>query len=187
MPMPTSLAPGYVRVTYSGVLFPHHITIPVKYDGTPVPGTEPNVLTKSTDSVAVHSALANLLAPMLTFFHTTTNFGLAEAHTVDPTTGEDQFIYAWNVGLSGSSASAIIPASETVFTFKSNLGTLYRLYLMEGVSAPNQKITPPLPGASGTLADFVAGDDSIYSGLFPKSRRPMTAYENNRVSPSILS
>ena len=165
MPMPTSLAPGYIRVTYDGTLFPHHMTLPVNFDGTPVPGTEPDIVLKDASVVGAvpgFNAFAVVLQP---FFHTSTHIGLAEAHTVDPTTGDDQFIYAWDVGLLGTSGAARVAMSQLVVTFKLATGGLYKLYLMEGSQGIPLKLLPPFSaGLYADLSDFIVGPSSPVYG-----------------------
>ncbi len=160
MPMPTSLAPGYVRITYSGSLFPHHMTVPVQYVLSPTPGDEPDLVLKDETTLGAVAAIAALIDVIKPFFKNTTNFGLAEAHTVDPTTGEDQFIFAWDIATVGTGSDANIPTSQAVLTMKARLGTLYRLYLMEGDAPVNQHAIPPFAGALGDLVDFLTGDTS---------------------------
>lgn len=161
MPMPTSLAPGYVRATYDGELFPHHMTIPVNFSGTPTPGTEPDLVLKDASTDGAISAIAALMAVIQPFFNTGTHFGLAEAHTVDETTGEDQFIFAWNIGLLGTSPFANVPTGQLVFSFKTSLGTAYKLYLMEGIIVPNTRVLPPYTETIfDALSDFVVGASS---------------------------
>lgn len=161
MPMPTSLAPGYARVTYDGVLFPHHMTIPVNYDGTPTPGSEPDLLLKDGSSVGGETAIGDFVTELLPNFATNTHFGLCEFHTVDAVTGDDQFVYAFNLGMVGSAGSANIPTSEMVLTFKLQTGGLYRLYLMEGASPANHKFLPPYgAGYVQDISDFVVGATS---------------------------
>lgn len=157
-----SLAPGYIRGTYSGALFPHHMNIPVNFSGTPVPGTMPTLLTKSGGTVAADVAYNTFLGPILPNFNNGTVFGLTEVHTVDATTGEDQFIFAWDANQTGLNTDPRVPTSQAVMTFKSRLGTLYRLYLMEGVASPGVKLLPPLPGTVfPAMVDYMLSDDSI--------------------------
>jgi len=161
MPMPTSLAPGYVRVTYDGAIFPHHMTIPVNFSGTPTPGTEPDLVLKDASTDGAISAIAALMALVQPFLTTATHIGLAEAHTVDETTGEDQFIFAWNVGLLGTSAAARVAMSQVVFVFKTAIGSLYKLYIMEGSQPVNIKQLPPYTETIyDNLSDFVVGASS---------------------------
>lgn len=165
MPMPTSLAPGYARVTYDGVLFPHHMTIPVNITGSPTPGVEPDLVLKDASTVGAETAIGDLVSEFLPNFAAGTNFGLCEIHTVDDVTGEDAFIYAFNLGLVGSAGSANIPTTELVMTFKLATGGLYRLYLMEGASAANVRILPPYgAGYVKDISDFIVGPSSPVYG-----------------------
>lgn len=165
MPMPTSLAPGYARVTYDGVLFPHHMTIPVNFSGTPTPGTEPDLILKDASTSAGLAAIQAFITPMLPNWASGTNFGLCEFHTVDDVTGDDQFIFAGNLALTGSAGSANIATSEAIFTFKLATGGLYKLYMMEGATPPNVKLLPPYaPGYIADISDFVVSDASPVYG-----------------------
>jgi len=161
MPSPTSLAPGYVRVTYDGVLFPHHMTIPVNFSGTPTPGVMPDLILKDASTDDVESAIGALIAVILPFYTSAIHFGLAEAHTVDATTGEDQFIWSWNLNAVGSTTGSQVATEQLVFVFKTSVGSLYKLYLMESVIPANEKQLPPFVDAAfSTLSDFVVGDTS---------------------------
>jgi len=157
----TSLAPGYAKVTYTGTLFPHHMTIPVNYDGIPVAGSEPTILTKDGSSVAGATGISAYLALVAPFFHTTVTFGLCEFHTVDPVTGEDAFIFASNLGVSGSAVGSSVETGQAVLTMKATNGRLYRCYLMESIEPPGNKL---FPGSFGTdladLSDFLTSDAS---------------------------
>lgn len=161
MPSPTSLAPGYVRCTYDGVVFPHHMVIPVKFSGTPTPGTMPDLILKDASTDSADSAIAALFALIIPFYNSGVNFGLAEAHTVDDTTGEDQFIFAWNQGLVGLSMAPSIAMSQFIFSFKTAVGSAYKLYLMESIIAPNLRDLPPYSETNrDNLSDFVVGSSS---------------------------
>lgn len=165
MAMPTSLAPGYVRVTYDGTLFPHHMTIPVNFSGTPVPGSEPDLVLKDDTTEGAIAAIAALMAVIQPFFNTAVHFGLAEAHTVDATDGEDSFIFAWNVGLLGLSSVASVSSGQAIMSFKTSLGTPYKLYLMESVVAVNQRFLPPFTDTvQDAASDFIVGNTSPIYG-----------------------
>jgi hypothetical protein len=149
------------------------MTIPVKYSGTPVAGTEPTLELKDASTEDASVSINDFVTLLLPFFHSSTHFGLAEAHTVDETTGEDAFIYAWNIGLVGVVGASNIPMSQTVVTFKTALGSLYRLYMMEGANTPNVKYYPPFGAGDLTdLCDFVTGNSSPIYGR--KNAYPFT-------------
>lgn len=165
MPMPTSLAPGYARATYTGSSFPHHMLIPLNYDGIPTPGIEPDILTKGGGTVAAATAMGALFDEFLPLFASSTHFGLCEFHTVDPTTGEDQFIFGFNLGGVGSNVGTRVPMAQFVMTFKTTNGSLYRLYLMETIVTVNRKEIPPFSDALYTnVANYIIGSDSPVYG-----------------------
>ena len=163
--MDTSLAPGYIRQTYDGVLFPHHMVCPVNITGSPTPGVEPDIVLKDASTSGVVAAWADFLDVITPFFNTSVNFGLAEIHTVDATTGEDQFIFAWNAAKVGLSVAATVAMTQFVMSFKTALGTAYKLYLMETILQPNLRDLPPYSEANRlALSDFVVGNTSPVYG-----------------------
>lgn len=165
MPSPTSLAPGYARATYDGQLFPHHMTIPVNYDGVPTPGSEPNILTKGGASVAGGTAMSDLFDLLLFNWPASIHFGLCEFHTVDDVTGADQFIWSFNLNKVGTAGGTAIPTSQVVLNWKTSVGSIYKMYLMEGVEPPNHKKLPPYTDLGYlTLSDYIVSDDSPVYG-----------------------
>lgn len=164
--MANSLAEGFVRITYTGTNAPHHAIIPVNYAGTPVAGTMPDVTTKGGGTATVVDAIADFMAVYKAFFNGVTQFGLAEAYTVDPDTEERTFIWGWNIGDTGSSGVGRVPLSMGTLTFKTIAGGVLKLVFMEGVSNVNQKLFPPfeLASAMDNMAEFITSDDSFIIG-----------------------
>jgi hypothetical protein len=161
--MDKSLAPGYVKITYTGSIFPHHMTLPINFDGVPTPGVEPSVILKDTTSLNVEAAILAYITLAKAFFPSTTHFGLAEVHAVDADTGEDTFIYGWNLNVVGTGAGAGVQFGQAVLSFKLVSGGVFKAYFMEGTSEENVKQFPPFSGAVDALADFVtSGDSPIY-------------------------
>jgi hypothetical protein len=152
-------------MTYDGTLFPHHMVCPVNVDPAATPGVEPDITLKDASTVAVSAGWADFVDVMTPFFNTSVHFGLAEIHTVDSVTGEDQFVFAWNVDKLGLSVAATVATSQFVMSFKTALGTAYKLYLMETILQPNLRDLPPYTEANRlALSDFVVGDTSPVYG-----------------------
>jgi hypothetical protein len=163
--MDKGLAPGYIRQTYDGLLFPHHMTCPVNVDPGVTPGVEPDITLKDASTSGVIAAWAAMLAVIKVFFPSSVHFGLAEIHTVDATTGEDQFIFAWNAGVVGTAGGSQVVAGEAVFSFKTSIGSAYKLYLMESVTPVNLRLLPPYVDTPNVnLSDFVVGSSSPVYG-----------------------
>lgn len=163
--MDTSLAPGYIRQTYDGTLFPHHMVCPVNIDSGVTPGVEPDITLKDASILGVIAAWAAMLALIKVFYPTSVHFGLAEVHTVDPTTGLDQFIFAWNANVVGTAGGTAVAAGQAVFSFKTTIGSAYKLYLMESVTPVNLRFLPPYADAPNlNLSNFVVGASSPVYG-----------------------
>jgi len=165
MPSPTSLAPGFCRVTYNGTLFPHHMTIPVNYDGVPAAGEEPTLLTKDAASIGGVTGVGDMMSNIYPFFPSAVKFGLAEFHTIDETTGEDNFIFGFDLAGTGSGSVARVALQQKVTIYKTTNGGLYRLYMMESAQPINTKFYPPFGAGDDTdLASYITGNDSIVYG-----------------------
>ena len=163
--MDTSLAPGYIRQTYNGVLFPHHMVCPVNIDPGVTPGVEPDITLKDASVLGVIAAWDAYLQIIKLYFSTVVNFGLAEIHTVDATTGLDQFIFAWDAGVLGTNGGSSVAAAQLVASFKTTIGSAYKLYLMETVVPVNTRNLPPFSlSPNSDLVDFVTGDSSLVYG-----------------------
>jgi hypothetical protein len=161
----TSLAPGYIRGTYTGTLFPHHFLIPIKNSVAFVPGVEPIFLQKDLADISMSAAVAGLLAKVKAFFPSSVKFGLVECHSVNEDTGEDQFIYSLDAGVSGTSVATRVALSQAVFNYKTVIGGQFRLYLMESDIAVDQKFTPPFgAGRETDLSDYVTAADTWLYG-----------------------
>lgn len=161
-----TLAPGYLKFTYSGVAQPHHCIIPVHFAGEPVPGTIPNVLNRPGDSIPADVALNTLLSFVIHFYHTSVTFGQAEAHTVstdDPPV--DGFIAAWDAALVGVSTVAQVPWSRATWSFKTRFGHPLKVVLMESSYAVNQIYRPPFaPGIEADFYDYMTSDNCVWRG-----------------------
>ena len=163
--MDPSLAPAYVRVTYDGQLFPHHMVIPVNVTLPLTPAVEPDVILKDASTVGVESAISDMFDIIKGVFPASIHFGLAEIHTVDEDTGEDTFIYAWNVNKVGSAGAAAVPTAQFVMSCKTTAGSAYKLYLMESVILPNIRDLPPYTETfRSDMSDFITGDSSPVYG-----------------------
>jgi hypothetical protein len=161
-----SLAEGFVRQTYIGANGVHHAMFPINFDSTPTPGTNPNVTTKGGDIIALQGAYADFLDAYRAAFHTDVLFGLAEAYAVDPDTDERTFIYGWDAGALGSSASPTVEFGMATLTLKTIAGGILRIVQMEGITPVNIKLRPPFIADTGVdlLTDYLTSDDGIIIG-----------------------
>lgn len=158
-----SLSEGFVRQTYIGANGVHHAMFPINFDGTPTPGVNPNVSTKDTSTVVLQAAYADFLDAYRAAFHTDVLFGLAECYAVNPDTAERTFIYGWDAGAVGASASPTVEFGMATLTLKTIAGGILRIVQMEGITPVNLKLRPPFLADSAVdlLTDYLVSDDSI--------------------------
>lgn len=166
MPLSSHLAPGFIRLTYSGAFLPHHQIIPINFSGTPTPGVEPELSptggTPVLFTVAVDNYVADALAPSL---GDTTKVGLADIYAVDPTTGVRTFIYTYNAAGIGTSINDQVPTVEAVWVFKSTVGKPIKVYVMEGVYEPDARNVGTVPvGPRQDMIDYILSADNIFYG-----------------------
>ena len=161
-----SLSEGFIRLTYTGVTKPHHIILPINFDGTPTPGVEPNLTTKGGDSIGVEAGLDGFIDVYGNFFNTGVRFGLAEVYAVNPTTEERTFIYAWNVDRTGDDGNAAQENVRLTMTFKTVAGGRLNIVMMEPVNHYDTLEFPPYVPLSRELlmSNYITGDDSIVIG-----------------------
>lgn len=166
MPLSSHLAPGFIRLTYSGLFLPHHAILPINFASTPAQGVEPDLLTTDGSTKPFITALSEFLGAFAPSFNSDTNFGLADIYAVNPDTGIRTFIFttdAGSVGLDGVNSN--VNSSEGVWVFKSTVGRPIKVYAMEGTYAPDARnvgVVPP--GPRQTLIDYVLSGDNIIYG-----------------------
>jgi len=166
MPLSSHLAPGFIRLTYSGEFLPHHMIVPINFASAPAQGVSPDLLTTDSSNVEFVTALGFLVGALAPSFNTATKFGLADIYAVDPVTGIRTFIYTTDVGSAGTDAvNANVNSSEGVFVFKSTVGRPVKLYIMEGTYEPNARNVGIVPaGPRQDLIDYVLSGDNIIYG-----------------------
>jgi hypothetical protein len=166
MPLSSHLAPGFIRLTYSGVFLPHHMIIPINFASTPAQGVAPDLLTSSGSTIGWQTGLTAYIAALASSFNTATKFGIADIYAVDPVTGIRTFIYTADMALAGLDAvNPNINSSEGVFVFKSSVGRPIKIYVMEGTYEPNARNVGVVPaGSRQDVIDYVLSVDNILYG-----------------------
>lgn len=164
--MANSLSEGFIRGTYTGASGIHHFILPINFDGTPTPGTEPLLTKKGAGTILAEAGLQAFLDVYGTLFNDDTQFGLAEAYTVDPDTEERGFVWGWDMDFLGLSSQPNVPLGMATMTFKTIVGGLLKVVAMEGAATVNTKEFSPFPSGSNLtdLSDYVTGTDSIVIG-----------------------
>lgn len=184
MPLSSALAPGFIRLRYSGVNRPHNQVIPIKFDGVPTPGVDPALETSSGGSAIFTAAIVNYVDNVLAkSFHSDTVFGFADCYAVDPVTGERQFIFSTALNEVGDAVTARIAKVEGIFLYKTTIGGFLKVYVMEGVYNPDLRDIGSVP-ADGRLDmnNYILGPTNIFYGRrnsFPQTFISFTSKVND--------
>ena len=184
MPLSSALAPGFIRLRYSGVNRPHNQNIPIKFDGVPTPGVDPALETSSGGSapfsVAILDFVDNVYAKS---FSSDTVFGFADIYAVDPITGIRSFIFSTSISEVGDSVSVRVAKVEGIFLYKTTLGRFLKVYVMEGVYTADLRDIGSVP-ADGRLDmnNYILGATNIFYGRqdsFPQTFISFTSKVND--------
>lgn len=186
MPLSSHLAPGFIRLTYSGLFLPHHMVIPINFASEPAQGVSPVLLTTDGSEVDWIVGLGALVGAISGAFNTDTKFGLADIYQVNPSTGIRTFIFTHNVNAVGTDdANENVSASEGVFVFKSSVGRPIKVYIMEGTYAPDARNVGVVPaGSRQDIIDYVLSGDNIIYGrenAYPLAFQTFTSKINDTI------
>lgn len=168
MVLSSHLAPGFIRLTYSGLVLPHHMIIPIQFVGTPVPGVDPDLEQQGATTITFSSAIdAYVSTALVTQFPSTVKFGLADIYKVDATTGVRTFIFSHNVNQVGSNVGTQVPNTQAIWMFKTAVGKLLKVTLMESVYAADSRNVGSVPAdARQDVLDYILSPDDIVIGRF---------------------
>jgi len=140
------------------------MTLPTKFQGTPSAGTSPNLRTHVDGSVGFATYIGGLVDLIKPLFGSTETFDDAEVW-YQPTPDSDPiWIFTTSLGVAGTNTAEAVVASESVMTFRTSNGGLFRLYLMETCRPVNASLSPSqMSSAETALANALTGTaSSIY-------------------------
>lgn len=157
-----SLYPGFWRIHYTSNGHTHVMVVPVK--PVNVGGTwffQDKQGNTVSGLVAAATAYVTLLKP---FMHTSSTFVDVELWTMTTPTADPIFQDVQPLGIAGTGATATIPREQFVGTFRTQGGSLWRLYLMEAIVQTDQVINPPYNATYATLVNGLTGNNSYVAG-----------------------
>lgn len=185
MPLFSKLAPGFIRMTYSGTVIPHHATIPVNLQEGWIAGENPSLLTSNGDTKTFTAAINEYVEALLGSYDENTSFGLAEIYSVDPETGIKTFVYATDLGQVGESTDPQVPFVQGEFVFRTVAGGILKVFTMEGVYAANARNVGAVPvGPRQDVVDYILGDTNVFYGrrdAYPLAFISFTSKVNDRL------
>jgi hypothetical protein len=159
-----SLYPGFVKIRYTGNGHVHYQTLPVR-PFVAVGGMwyleKKNEAGGGLWTAEVDAWVIRFKA----FLNTADEVQVAHLWTVDEGTNEATFQEEYNIAAAGTSASAAVANGQAVFTMRTTLGGLARIYVMEGYQLPNVKAYPPFAaGVIKNLTDYAKANGSFLVG-----------------------
>lgn len=182
-----SLYPGFWRIHYTSNAHPHVMVVPVK--PVNVGGSWFFQDKQGNTVVGLVAAATAFINPLKPFMHTSSTFVDVELWTMSSPTADPVFQDVQPLGIAGTAATATIPREQFVGTFRTQGGSLWRLYLMEAVVQIDQVTNPPynanyaaLVTALTGLSSYVAGRD----GTFLNSCVRFVAKENDALRKKYL-
>lgn len=163
--MSNDLAPAFVKLYYQSNGHNHVATIPCVFSGTIVPGEKPLVIIKSGSPIDVDVAITAYWAVQKAQLKATDSLLSYECYEKQP--GEDpDFFFGDDLPIVGTNGGTTLPFSQVSATFRTGLGGLLRLFLMECVTTINTKtaLRTTAGGYAGALATYVLGNTSWIIG-----------------------
>lgn len=156
-----SLYPGFIRLVYTGNAHLHIQTIPIiSIDPS---GGSYNIGLRGGTQDLWTDAIVDYITVAKPFLAAADDFVSASLWEV-PTIGADPiFLEETMLGIAGTGGTAVAN-SQTVITFRTNQGGLYRWYLMEGSNAVDVIVNPPFAGAAATFVAYMVGATSLVAG-----------------------
>lgn len=157
------LVPSFVKLYYESVNAPHVMTIPVSLVAGGMPGGTFELFAKDNSQVnwiTAITAYVNLLKAMQA---PTSTFQYAELYSQPTADDSPQFLDTAVLGIAGTGVAAVVPASQIVWSIRSDLGGKGFVYLMDGNLAVNQKLKAPTYNNASVLAvvNYLIGSSGV--------------------------
>lgn len=142
------LAPGFIKVAYNVASRPHIATLPVIWDGVPSVGVQPSVIQNNTLPALASVAVDEYCDAIRVIFHSTATWTGFECWKKE-VGGDPVFVYGDDLALAGTSATVPNTDAQATLVFRTSLGNLMKIYLMEHSAADDARIplksTAPAP------------------------------------------
>jgi hypothetical protein len=165
--MSHGLARAFCKIQYTQNLLLHVQTLPLAYVGTAIPGVEPDVSPKVGADIPFSTfvdAYTDLMQPL---YGTDTAISTAEFWFMPTDTSDPIWIWTEAVGKAGTATTASADLLQSVMTFRTALGGLFRLYNMEisgEIPVNYRSVWPFSAGPYLNMANYLIGDSSPVIG-----------------------
>lgn len=155
--MQNSLAPGFVIARYTTNGHQHRMVLPVKPAAVYTPGQIPSFLGYNNTSSTITQFSANLSLYLKPMFAATGTYDGIE-YWQKPTKDDDPVFISASDEASGvgTNATAVVPYSELVMTFRTKGGGILKNYFLECSFSPNVRISAPLYNGSTPCVNWLS-------------------------------
>lgn len=112
---------------------------------------------------ALNAKVDALMAVIQPLMPVTTDFSLAELWEYAPGTFDAVYRSSYDLNLLGTNATAVVPFSQTIWSFRSQLGGVMKVDLRGTPYAAGPRLSFPTPtNVVNTFANFMLADASIW-------------------------
>lgn len=162
--MSDGLSPSWIKLFYESTLSPHVSTIPVNLVAGGPPGGTFELFCKDNSQINWVTGLTAYVTALKANASTTVTFQYAELWWQETEDHDPLFLDTTSLNIAGTHASPVSPATQLVWSMRSDLGGKGFVYLMDQPHAPNLKYKAPTYGAPGILGmvNYLVGPSSIF-------------------------
>lgn len=146
----------------------HTLTIDVNVTSSPDigdPFTSISATSRDTGETFLDTLVDGLVAILDGEYPATTSFARAELWFIAEGTTDAVWYSVYEIGVVGANPADETPAHQLTLTFRTSLGGVARLQLMESSNSGNGKTPYPYPaGVTKDLADFITNEANPFRG-----------------------
>lgn len=158
--------PYEVRIFYTTQLRQHVMKLNCTLTADPTPGDEFIDITAVTKGGGTRNLELGTLAVVTVvrpFLNTVTGeVNRAELWKYEPESFDSQFISVMDIALAGTAAGATLPATQSIWTFRTIGGGSMRFNILETDVAPAVTVYPPFAGRTNDVAVAMLSTNTIF-------------------------
>lgn len=164
-----SLYPAFAKIKYSSNGHTHYMTVPLTAELTEEPpglSSDQYMFTQQNGTtIDFQTAITAFVNLIKVYYPAASNFILAELWQMSDVDADPIFYTAAILGIVGTSASAVVPYSQTVMSLRTSVGGILKIYLMENIQTNNSVDDYPFAFVgSQNLGGYLIGGTSIIRG-----------------------
>lgn len=144
----------FIKIKYITNTVEHSMTLPCNPQSGWVVGSEPSITPKAGADILMSVAVDALVAILRPALATVTDIVSAEAWFAPSPTSDPVWVYTHPIGLAGTGAATATNMLQFVISFRTFLGGVYRMFLMEPSSSITANVRASYPFGAGTATNI---------------------------------